>query len=199
MFTILLRLFTVLSIFFLSKPVYSGFWEMEGKIGVFIPSSPKMRHLFHTAMPLVEVEAMRRFSQFWDVWAGVGCIFGEGRSLGCGRKTTVEVIPFSFGVRRHFQLARKIDVLLGVGALWSLYRNRDHSSYVHQNISGNAFGALFKGEMRYRWRKQVYSTLFVEYMDQRFSFRKVYEKHFTYRHDVNMSGGKFGVGLVYGF
>lgn len=52
---------------------------------------------------------------------------------------------------------------------------------------------------RYQSIEGTFTSVFVEYMSQHFSFHKVYDKYFTYRHDVDMGGLKCGLGIVYEF
>ena len=158
-----------------------------------------MRKIFNVAMPFVELDGSYRFASAWDTWAGVGYIFAKGEALGSGNTTTIDVIPFTLGIRRFFSLSSRVDGFLGVGSLWSLYMNHDHSSSVHQHISTNAFGAIATGGFQFRLNHRLFLSFFSEYMYQRFNFRKVYREHFTYRHDVDMSGTTIGLGIIYSF
>lgn len=174
-------------------------WSVEGKAGAFFPTSNEISRIFNTAMPFVEVEGHYQFCTCWDAWASVGCIFSEGHALGCGDKTSIQVYPFTIGVSRIFPITCDLEGFLGIGGLWSLYHNKDHSSSVKENISGNTFGGLAKGGVRYFLQDRLAVTLFTEYLYQKFSFHKVYKDHFTYRHDVNMSGISLGLGFSYDF
>ena len=174
-------------------------FALEGRAGAFIPSSSKIRNIFEVAMPFVELEGSYRFSSAWDTWAGVGYIFATGKSIDYRTTTTMNVIPFTLGVRHFFSLTCRVDGFLGLGGVWSLYRNHDYSPWVHQHISANAFGGIATGGFQYQWSEHFLSSFFAEYMYQRFHFNKVYPAHFTYRHDVNMSGTKIGVGIIYSF
>ncbi len=188
-------------IFFSSIPICGCAqpWTLEGKAGAFIPTSSKMRHIFSTALPFLELEGGYQFSSNWSAWAGVGYIWGEGKSLGCDSKTTIDVVPFSLGIKWFFPLASRINGFLGVGGLWTLYRNHDYSQSVHQHISANAGGVIATSGLQYRLVGTWFLNFFAEYMYQHFAFSKVYSEHFTYRHDVNMSGTKIGLGILYNF
>lgn len=180
----------------------SGFAEpytLEGKAGVFIPSSNKMRKIFGSTLPFIELEGSYQLSSDWKVWAGVGYIFEKGKSIGCGSSTKIQVIPFTLGIKRFFPLTPQIDGFLGLGGLWTLYRNHDYSQSVHNHISANEFGAIVTGGFQYDLNDRFVVSFFGEYMYQRFSFNRVYSEHFTYRHDVDMSGTKIGFGLIYNF
>lgn len=174
-------------------------FTLEGKAGVFIPSSKKMRQIFSGCMPFIELEGGYRFCCNWGAWAGVGYIFAEGESISCGTSTTIDVVPITLGIKRYFTLTRNFEGFLGLGALWSQYNNKDHSQAVHQRNSANAFGGVARGGIQWQWRCHTFISLFGEYVYQRFNFSRVYQEHFTYRHDVDMSGVKFGVGVAYGF
>lgn len=183
----------------ISASVSAEAFTVEGRGGAFFPTAHKMRKIFHVAMPFVELEGSYQFLPAWDAWGGIGYIFAKGESTGCGNTTTIDVIPFTLGVKRFFKLTSRTDGFIGAGGVWSLYRNHDHSSSVHQHISTNAFGAIATSGIQYRLIGGLSMSFFGEYMYQRFHFSKVYSKHFTYRHDVNMSGTKIGLGIIYGF
>lgn len=174
-------------------------WNVEGKVGAFFPESSRIRDIFDPAMPFVEVEARYQFQCVWEAWGGVGCIFDKGSSLGCGNATNIEVIPFSLGVSRLFYLSPCSDLYLGMGALWSIYLEQDHSSHVHKNITGNNIGALFRSGWKYHINECFTLDTSFEYMYQHFSFHKIYHDHFTYRNNVNMSGFKLSLGVGYNF
>lgn len=174
-------------------------YTLEGRSGAFFPSSNKMRKIFEVAMPFVELEGSYQFYSGWDAWAGVGYIFAKGESIGCGNTTTIDVIPFTLGIKRFFSLTRRTEGFLGLGGLWSLYRNHDHSSSVHQHISANAFGGIVTAGVNYHVMSGLSLSFFGEYMYQHFHFGRKYPQHFTYRHDVNMSGTKVGLGIIYDF
>ena len=182
----------------LSTMAYANPWKMEGKVGAFFPESKRVREIFHT-MPFVEVEGSYRFSYSWDTWGGVGCIFKSGESLGCGNNTNIQVIPFTLGIRKFISVRKNLEFFIGAGGLWSIYHNKDQSDYLHQNISGHCFGALFKAGLQYRLNNRISLSSSIEEVYQRFSFHRTYEEHFTYRNDVNMSGIKLSLGVGYKF
>lgn len=179
--------------------VFSSPWAIEAKGGLFFPTSKKIRAIFDTTMPFLELETSYRYSLKGDIWVGAGCMFREGYSLGCGDKVTIQVIPITLGTRRFFSLNAQLDAFLGFGGVWSFYHNNDGSSYVKNNITGNTFGGVFKGGFQYRLKSHVFLSVFTEYFYQYFSFNRVYEEHFTYRHDVDMSGIVLGGGISYAF
>lgn len=172
--------------------------KLEGKVGAYFPESSRIREIFHT-MPYVELEGSYAVCSSWDLWGGVGCIFGNGKSLECGNKTSIQVIPFSLGVRTAFCLTPCLNLVLATGGLWSLYYNQDHSSFVHKNISDHNLGGIFKGGLEYQLNCQWSLTSNIEYMIQRFSFHRRYKDHFTYRNDVSFNGIKLNVGIGYSF
>lgn len=171
--------------------------SVQAKVGAFFPFSKNTNRFFH-AMPIVGLEGHYVFCGCWDAWLGVEGMFGEGRSPGCGR-TSIQIVPFSLGIGRSFCLTPCLEGYLRAGGLWSLYNNHDHCSSVIQHIHSNTFGGIFKAELRYQTSCCFKLSFFTEYLYQRFSFHKPSKKHFTYRHDVDMSGLQIGIGAVYPF
>lgn len=198
-YSFLSRLFLGWVLCFVSLPFYLQSWEIEAKAGIFIPSDKKIKRISHSSMPLFEVEGKYCLGGCWNGWAGIGYIFDDGRSLGCHDKTTFNMIPISLGLERRFCISKCIIGSIGVGGVWSFYNNHDHSCFVHKNVSNNGVGAIFKGNLQYRLCDRIYLSIFAEYLLQRFSFRKTYHEHFTYRHDVDLSGTKLGIGILYAF
>ncbi len=184
---------------FVSLSAYADPFAVTGKEGVFVPFSNKLRGIFNDVMPFVEVEGSYTFLPNWEIWGGVGYISGKGGSLQCGQSTTIEVIPFTLGIKRFFPFTDRLDGFVGLGGLWSLYKNRDYSQSVHQHFSANTFGGVVTLGVQYHVSNKIFVRLFGEYMYQQFRFSKVYPEHFTYRHNVDMSGTKIGCGVTYSF
>lgn len=174
-------------------------WKVEGKVGAFIPTSKKIRQIFAGALPFFEAEASCRFAPCWDISTSVGYMWANGHSLGCRNPTFLQLIPLSITLHRFFRWNSQCDLFLGVGGIYSFYRNNDASPYVHQHISEKGGGARLNGAIAYRFTDCFKTSLVAEYIYQRFSSHRVYERHFTYRHAVDMSGVNLAIQCGYLF
>jgi hypothetical protein len=73
----------------------------------------------------------------------------------------------------------------------------NHSHFVHRNNTGNGLGGSFRGGALFYLMKYLALDLFVDYSLKNMSFSgssKTIE-----RHDLNLSGINFGIGLGYQF
>lgn len=191
--------FVILTLCCTITTAYAQPWAVEAKAGAFFPLSKKVMRIFDTAMPFVDIEGKYQFSDYWEIWGGAGCIFDQGNSLGCNNRTSIQIYPFTLGVKRLIVLAHNLNAFIGLGGLWSLLHNQDHSKFVEKSIRGNTFGGLARLGVQYQLRERVAFSLFTEYLYQKFYFHKVYKKHVTARNDVDLSGFKLGLGVVYDF
>ncbi len=176
----------------------SGF-EVEAKISAFFPSSKIIRRIYSDAIPYYELEIAKPFCNNWEAWLGVGYLSNDGYALGCKNKTSFYLIPVTFGLKYLYSINPCMDLYTGAGACWSFLNNKDHSPFVHKNISDDALGGIFKLGFIYRIKEHVFIDIFTEYLYQHFSFKHHYEDHYTLRHNLNMSGFKIGGGLGFNF
>lgn len=173
--------------------------EVEAKISAFVPSSKIIRRIYSDAIPYYELEVAKPFCNDWQVWLGVGYLSNDGHSIGCENKTSFQLVPVTFGLKYLYSINPCMDLYTGAGACWSFFKNKDHSPFVHQNISNNALGGIFKLGFIYRIKEHVFIDIFTEYLYQNFSFKHHYEDHYTIRNNLNMSGFKIGGGLGFNF
>lgn len=176
----------------------SGF-EVETKVSAFFPSSKMIRDIYSDVTPYYEFEIAKPFCNDWQVWLGVGYLSNEGHAIGCKNKTSFRLIPVTFGLKYIYSITDRMNLYTGGGGCWSFLKNKDHSSFVHENISDNALGGIFKIGFIYRVKESIFIDLFTEYLYQHFSFHHHYAKHYTIRHNLNMSGFKVGLGLGFNF
>ena len=176
----------------------SGF-EVETKVSAFFPSSKIIRRIYSDTVPYYELEIAKTFCNDWQVWLGVGFLSNDGRAIGCKNKTSFRLIPITLGLKYLYSVNSCMDLYTGAGACWSFLKNKDHSPFVHKNISDEALGGIFKLGFIYRIKERVFIDIFTEYLYQHFSFKRHYEDHYTIRHNLNMSGLKIGLGLGFNF
>jgi len=173
--------------------------EVETKVSAFIPSSSVIRRIYSDVIPYYELEISKPFWNDWQVFLGVGYLSNEGHAIGCDHKTSLRLIPVTLGLKYVSRINSLIDLYAGAGACVSFLKNKDHSPFVHENISDQALGGIFKLGLIYRIKQHIFIDIFTEYLYQHFSFRHHYEDHYTIRHNLNMSGIKIGAGLGYNF
>lgn len=176
----------------------SGF-EVETKVSAFFPSSKIIRRIYSDVIPYYEFEITKPFCNDWQVWLGAGYFSNEGHAIGCKNKTSFLLIPVTFGLKYIYSISDCMDLYTGAGACWSFLKNKDHSSFVHKNISNNALGCICKLGFIYRVKENIFIDIFTEYLYQHFSFKHHYAEHYTLRHNLNMSGFKIGGGLGFNF
>lgn len=174
-------------------------YEVEAKVSAFLPSSKIVRRIHSDAMPYYEVEIAKSFRNNWQVWLGSGYLSNNGHSIGYRNKTCFYLIPVTFGLKYFYSACPCTDLYAGAGACWSFLKDKDHSRFVHKNISNDGPGGIFKLGCVYRVKEHIFIDIFAEYLYQRFSFHHHYEDHYTIRHKLNMSGLKIGGGAGFNF
>jgi outer membrane protein len=177
----------------------SSEFEVEAKVSAFFPSSKIIRRIYSDVIPYYELEIAQRFCNDWQVWLGAGYLSKDGHAIGCKNKTSFRLIPVTLGLKYLCSVNHCMDLYTGAGACWSFLKNKDHSPFVHKNISNEALGGIFKLGLIYRVKENIFIDIFTEYLYQHFSFKRHYEDHYTLRHNINMSGFKVGGGLGFIF
>ena len=173
---------------------------MEARVGAFFAADGKARNTYNTPMPYLELESSYRFTPCWDMWAAVGCCFDSGRTCRTNIDKSFNMIPITLGLRRLFCIEKKVQGFLGAGVLWSSYHAKisDCERTWHQNKQ--AFGAIIRGGFQVDLAENFTMEFTGDYLFQYFSLRKVCLS--SLQHcvgSVNMSGLKFGIGLMYNF
>ena len=173
--------------------------EVEAKISAFFPSSKIIRRIYSDAIPYYELEIAKPFCNHWQVSLGLGYLSNDGHAIGCKNKTSFHLIPVTLGLKYLYSINSCMDIYTGAGACWSFLKNKDHSPFVHKNISDDALGGIFKLGFIYRIKEHIFIDIFTEYLYQHFSFKHHFKDHYTLRHNLNMSGFKIGGGLGFTF
>lgn len=174
-------------------------FSIEGKISAFVPSSKISRQLFASVMPYYELEVIKTLCNNWQAWLEVGYLTDTGRAIGCDNKTTFHVVPVALGLQYLYCIRDLWDFYAGAGMCVSFFKNKDYSDFVHQNISKQVVGGVFKIGFIYQSSSCVFIDLFAAYIHQNFSFKRIYPDHYTLRNNFNMSGFKIGAGVGINF
>lgn len=183
-------------------------FDMEAKVSAFIPTARVTREMFSDVMPYYEFEAAYLFCNRWQLWFNVGYLSDKGRAIETTclgqdaeshNKTTFRVVPLTFGLKHFYPVGYAWNFYAGAGIVWSFLKERDHSPFVHNNISVQTPGGVAKLGLAYQCGESFFIDLFTEYVYQKFSPKRVYPEHFTVRNAFNVSGFKFGYGMGIAF
>lgn len=181
-------------------PLLQNFY-IEGKYAAFFPVSQKIRRLYHSVIPTVELEIAQRFCPCWQAFANLGYIFSnEGSSLRCKKQTKLELVPATLGIKYVCSLDQCLDVYIGAGLTYSFIRIKDKTPSIKHHLSKSGFGGQLKTGFMYYVCPYIFFEGFFDYMYQTFHFSKHTSKtHFRSKQSPQFSGFKLGFGLGIGF
>lgn len=171
----------------------------EAKYAAFFPLNSEVREIYKKVLPDFELEFGAKFCNNWQAWFDVGYVFTNGASDGCGNKTHLSLIPLSLGASYRFNLCDCLDFYIGAGPSYSFLRIKDHSEFVHENVSKNAWGAVVRSGVYYYYSECIYFEGFFDYNYVRFDFHNDHDSDtddlFVERRNADLSCLKLGVAV----
>ncbi|CUI15752.1 conserved hypothetical protein [Candidatus Protochlamydia naegleriophila] len=174
--------------------------RVEARVAYYRPSSKKVKEIYGNGWADYQVELSKGFCDNWRAFVGVSGFSKSGRSLGEHDKTTLRLIPLTFGVKYVYNYAPCVDIYIGGGAAYSWLRIKDHSSYVHEHVKKSRFGGIAQIGAYYYFNECLFADVFIDYLFQKYDFSNSHSySRYVERHDVNLSGFKVGAGLGYRF
>jgi outer membrane protein len=170
---------------------------LEAKFVCFYPTSHVLHEIFPGVMPGFSVEASGPIWKNFHLWGDVGYITKHGHSLGGHQKTSIHIVPITLGVEYVYRVNDSFKVYAGLGPRYFFVNVINHSDFVHRHDTGNGLGGVFRGGALIYLKEYLALDLFVDYSLKTMEFSgssKTIE-----RHDLNLSGINFGIGLGYQF
>lgn len=179
-------------LFFLCfSQLHSSEWFTELRGGYFYPTSKKFREIYKSGGVEGEIEVAKKFKENWIGWGNVNYFQKKGRSIGFHDKTTIRMVPLSFGLKYQFLFCNSVSPYLGVGVAYTILNIKNDSEFVKKHVTKNGFGFVIKSGIYIDLSKSFLLDLFVDYYFQ--------EMHFYTKHHVDVGGLKIGFGLGYRF
>lgn len=188
------RIFLLL--FFLPILLQASDWTVEGRVAYFYPTSRLIREIYPRGGADYQLEASRRVFCNWHLWGSFNYFTKKGHSLGLHDDTRINIYPFSLGVKYNFCFFKHFRPYVGAGATYTLLRIRDHSEHVKEHVHKNGFGLVIKSGINFPIINCIFLDIFADYYYQQMHFRS---QPGLYRHEVNLSGFKFGAGIGVAF
>lgn len=185
--------------------------KADFRVAYYSPSSSKVRKIYGDGWADYQVELSK------DIWCdlrgyvGVSGFSQDGHSICQHDKTTIQLIPISFGLKYDFPIFNCTKLYIGGAACYSLLRIRDHSDYVHKHVNKNEWGGIVQSGISYKFWQCFELSIFADYYFQRFDFSKNsrisdsgYGSYYgrggyVKRNNLNMNGYKVGGGLAFSF
>lgn len=178
--------------FFFASQACARDVSVEGRVAYFCPTGAKFREIYGGgALCSLEVSA----ETYCDIysWFSVGYLRSTGHCIGGDYGTTLDMVPFSLGLKYHF-CACRFRPYLGVGLGLNYIHTRDDSPYVIRDRSNWGFGGVFKGGFLYKLRNRYFIDGFIDYTAMKAGFKNHCHK-VVECYDADVSGFSIGLGL----
>lgn len=175
------------------------YFTLEGRASAYFPFEKRVRKIYSSTLGLFEGEIDVPIWNGWTAYFSAGYIKNEGKSIGLRDKTSLQMVPLTWGVKYFCKLSC-VDVFFGAGLVYSLLHIHDHSRHIERHISKNALGGTVSLGAQFFFTEDWFIDTSVEYLYQRFSFKNTHsDEHYIERHDLDMSGIKLGAGIGFTF
>ena len=167
----------------------------EAKAAYFYPTHHRFRDI-HSGGGLYSIEAsMQTWDQLYS-WASVGYFQESGSSIGEKRKTKIQMVPLTLGLK-YILPTKCLSPYLGAGLLVSYVDIRNHSPYVRKKDSKWGVGGICKLGCLADISQSFFIDVFCDYSYLKVTFGDHHQK--VLRHKTDLSGLSFGGGLGYRF
>ncbi len=171
----------------------------ELKVSYYRFNSSLLRDIYGGGAPLIQGEINYNPCKYLLVFADVGYLWKNGRSINFHQRTRIEIFPWTLGAKCFYPF-RYGSVYAGGGFRTSTLSVHNKSCYVQRNVHKTELGGVINAGANLCWKRFVFNP-FVEYNFNRMSFHRNQEdiERNIYRHDLQIGGWAFGGGLGYAF
>lgn len=171
--------------------LHSAEWMTELRMGYFYPTSSIFREIYKSGGIEGEIEVLKDFENHWKAWGNINYFRKNGHSIGLHDKTTIDLIPITFGLKYQFLECNCISPYLGIGVGYTIANVKNHSDFVKKHVVKAAPGFVIKSGAYINLTNDILLDIFADYYYQ--------EMHFYIPKNRNIGGLRIGLGLGYCF
>ncbi len=169
--------------------------SIEGKLSYFRPNSSVLRNIFSEWMPLYQVEGVAKVWKDFHIWASVGYLHKNGRSLEGHQSTSIQLVPVTLGLEYLIHFSNCSTGYLGLGPRYFCTKITNRSHFVHRHDLKNGLGGAFRVGGLIYFTPHFLLDLCIDYSIK--EFKPGHSSSTIQRHELNLSGLSLGVGLGY--
>lgn len=189
-------------------------WTLEVRGAYYQPDSKSFRKVYTNHLLDYQVEAAKRVYDFFEIWGGMSWASKHGhtrRAYGYfdhrfKDSTKIFVLPVSLGLKFIYPILPFIDIYVGAGVCYSFLKIKNfckehysdwglsHSPF-KKGIYKNDVGGLFKAGFQFAMSDSTFLDFFVDYYLQRFHLSHKHDRRDVFKHSIDCSGFKTGVGF----
>jgi outer membrane protein W len=187
-------------------------WTLEVRGAYYQPSDKKIDKYYSNHWIDYELETSYRVNPFWDVWAGLSWARKHTRFRlhedGLKNGSKIFVLPLAIGAKFSYPILPYAQIYTGVGLCYSFLKIQNkcmehdsdvsfHRSPFKRNLLKSDWGGVIKLGVRVALSKSTFIDVFTDYYAQTFklSHHETASKRVLFRHDIDVSGFKFGGGI----
>jgi OmpW family len=186
-----MKIKSIIFLFFLCcSTLHACDWIAEVRAGYFYPNASKFRKIYRDGGAEGELEISGVYFD-WRAWANVGYFQKNGHSIGLHDKTTIRMVPISFGFKYEFLLCGCVHPYVGAGITYTVFNSKNDSYYVKEHVKKGGFGAVVKSGAYFDVSDSLLLDFFVDYYYQKI--------HFYQSSNTDVGGLRMGLGLGYRF
>lgn len=191
-------------------------WTLEVRGAYYQPCSKKFTKVYSRHLLDYQVEAAKRIHPFGEIWGSVSWAskqshlweFDSYSSHKFKERTKIFILPISLGGKIIYPILPCVDLYVGAGVCYSFLRIKNsckdeysgsyyshfhcHSPFKKETTKGN-WGAIFKLGFQIAMSDSTFLDFFADYYSQVFHFSG--SNHNLFKHDLDCSGFKLGIGF----
>ncbi|MBS0604520.1 MAG: hypothetical protein JSS60_05715 [Verrucomicrobia bacterium] len=154
-------------------------WSLQTRGAAFYPLKSQIRKVYGDG-PYKTLELESSYSLARNLWArcdqlllweNVAWTAKNGKSIGFGYYTRMNLVPITMGLEYQVNFARYFDFYFGIGPSYSFLRIENFDGFMSTHHKRNQFGFTTKTGFRLTFLKHLFFDVFADYYYT--SFRKI--------------------------
>jgi outer membrane protein len=193
-------LFITLALFTIASTAEAYYAYADFKIGAYLGSNHKMRHVLQSGSCFTQLEVSGHFGGInepvpWRVWGNVGLV--TNRSPREVRKT--RFAPVSMGLLYSTDVFCLGEFYLGAGGSYGYLRFRDRSVLPNKTFVKTGWGGVLKSGFRY-YKGPFFAEAFADYLIMNFhAHKRRHRRGSLVPNRLSMNGTMVGGALGWSF
>jgi hypothetical protein len=151
-------------------------WTVQARGAAFIPLQEKLREIYGTGWPTVELESSYLLLNNLGgkcyqllLWENFGYTFKTGKSIGFGYYTNLNLFPVSIGIEYAIHIIDAFDFYFGIGPSYNFLWIENYDGFSTTHKFRNQFGFTTKTGFRYNFWKYLFLDVFGDYFFTQFN------------------------------
>ncbi|MCI5052596.1 MAG: hypothetical protein MRY21_05610 [Simkaniaceae bacterium] len=174
--------------------------DIDFNAAYFRPDSGEIRDIYGEHWFLTEAKITQELYEMLNIWGGVGYTYANGKSIGEGDRTRMQIVPLTLGLKLkadHTVMGVTTGTAIGAGMRYFFLKINNHSDEVAQKVTRNGPGAIVEVSNAHYFTDVFHIDYYLNYSFRTFGIPR--SKPYIETSPVAVGGLTVGGGLGFRF